>query len=137
MRGFGGAYALQRYYPWVVISTQRLITLYGWRAAFFILAALLAAVAAPLNYFFQCQRPEEMDLKRDFGKGAPQSSTRLGKTVVVEGPSLKQALKIMRFWALAFGVLAGAIPLHMVLIDQVAALSDSAFHRNWRRCDWG
>ena len=33
------------------------------------------------------------------------------------------------FWALAFGVLAGAIPLHMVLIDQVAALSDSGFSK--------
>lgn len=66
-------------------------------------------------------------VKPNFGKGAPQSSTRLGKTVVVEGPGLKQALKTMRFWALAFGVLAGAIPLHMVLIDQVAALSDAGF----------
>jgi hypothetical protein len=96
MRDFGGTYALQRYYPWIVIGTQRLITLYGWRGPF--------CCRAVLNYFFQCQRPEEI-------------STRLGKTVVVEGPSLKQALKTMRFWALAFGVPAGAIPLHMVLID--------------------
>ncbi len=56
--------------PW----TQWLITTYGWRAAFFILAALLALVIAPLNYFFQCQRPEEMNLKPDFGEPAPEKS---------------------------------------------------------------
>jgi MFS family permease len=35
--------------PW----TQHLIALVGWRAALFILAALLAIVIAPLNFFFQ------------------------------------------------------------------------------------
>ena len=53
----------------VVPLTQRLIATYGWRAAFFILAGVLAIGVAPLNYFFQRQRPEEMNL-------SPISATR-------------------------------------------------------------
>src|SRR4051812_8544375 len=43
----------------VVPLTQRLIAGYGWRAAYFVLAGLLALVVAPLNYCFQRQTPEE------------------------------------------------------------------------------
>ena len=111
--------------PW----TQWLITTYGWRAAFFILAGLLALIIAPLNYFFQCQRPEEMRLKPDFGEPAPEKSAARVKAASGAGPSLKEALHTWRFWAFALGVLAGAIPLHMVLIHQVAAVSDAGFSK--------
>ena len=109
--------------PW----TQWLIATYGWRAAFFILAGVLAIVVAPLNYFFQRQRPEEMNLEADFGAAPLQASFGHAKAASVNGPSLKAALRTWRFWAFAFGVLAGAIPLHMVLIHQVAAVSDAGF----------
>jgi MFS family permease len=111
--------------PW----TQWLITTYGWRAAFFILAAVLAIVVAPLNYFFQRQRPEQMNLEADFGESRLRASFGHAKTAGVDGPSLKAALRTWRFWAFAFGVLAGAIPLHMVLIHQVAAVSDAGFSK--------
>ena len=111
--------------PW----TQWLITAYGWRAAFFILAGLLALFIAPLNYFFQCQRPEEMHLKPDFGASTPEKSAARVKAASAAGPSLQEALRTWRFWAFALGVLAGAIPLHMVLIHQVAAVSDAGFSK--------
>jgi MFS family permease len=110
--------------PW----TQWLIAGYGWRAAFFILAGVLALGLAPLNYFFQRQRPEEMNLKPDFGHSPTPSAGRV-KALGVDGPTLKEALRTWRFWAFAFGVLAGAIPLHMVLIHQVAAVSDAGFSK--------
>jgi MFS family permease len=110
--------------PW----TQWLITTYGWRAAFFILAGVLAIAVAPLNYFFQRQRPEEMNLKPDFGDSPTRPSGHV-KVASFDGPSLKEALRTWRFWAFAFGVLAGAIPLHMVLIHQVAAVSDAGFSK--------
>jgi MFS family permease len=110
--------------PW----TQWLISTYGWRAAFFILAGVLAIVVAPLNYFFQRQRPEEMNLKPDFGDSPARSSGHV-KAAGFNGPSLKEALRTWRFWAFALGVLAGAIPLHMVLIHQVAAVSDAGFSK--------
>jgi len=112
----------------VVPLTQRLIAAYGWRAAYFILAGILAAVVAPLNYFFQRQRPEQMNLKPDFGASPPPDSARRAQAAGA-GPSLKAALASWRFWALAFGVLAGAIPLHMVLIHQVAAVADAGFSK--------
>ena len=102
--------------------------MYGWRA-FFILAGVLAIVVAPLNYFFQRQRPEEMNLKADFGDSPARPSVRHMKAASLDGPSLKEALRRWRFWAFAFGVLAGAIPLHMVLIHQVAAVSDAGFSK--------
>jgi MFS family permease len=111
--------------PW----TQWLITSYGWRAAFFTLAALLALVIAPLNYFFQRQRPDEMKLKPDFGAAPSDKSAARPKAASGDGPSLKDALGSWRFWAFAAGVLAGAIPLHMVLIHQVAAVSDAGFSK--------
>src|SRR6266481_636619 len=111
--------------PW----TQWLIATYGWRAAFFILAGVLAIVVAPVNYFFQRQRPEEMNLKADFGESQLRASVDHAKAAGVDGPSLKAALRTWRFWAFAFGVLAGAIPLHMVLIHQVAAVSDAGFSK--------
>jgi MFS family permease len=111
--------------PW----TQWLIAVYGWRAAFFVLAGVLALVVAPVNFFFQRQRPEEMNLKPDFGQTSPGASVGAMKSSSAGGPSLKEALRTGRFWAFAAGVLAGAIPLHMVLIHQVAAVSDAGFSR--------
>ena len=111
--------------PW----TQWLITTYGWRAAYFILAGLLALVVAPLNYFFQRQSPDEMNLKPDFGRTPPNRPRAGEKAAGAVGPSLKEALQTWRFWAFALGVLAGAIPLHMVLIHQVAVVSDAGFSK--------
>jgi MFS family permease len=111
----------------VVPSTQWLITAYGWRVAFFVLAGLLALVVAPLNFCFQRQRPGEMNLKPDFGVAPAQDSAARAKAAGVGGPTLKDALRTWRFWAFAVGVLAGAIPLHLVLIHQVAAVSDAGF----------
>ena len=112
----------------VVPFTQWLIETYGWRAAFFTLAAILVVVVAPLNYFFQRRTPEEMHLRPDFG-GTSLSSVGNVKAVKIDGPSLKEALRTRPFWAFAFGVLAGAIPLHMVLMHQVAAVNDAGFSK--------
>ncbi|HEY7165527.1 MAG TPA: MFS transporter [Candidatus Binatia bacterium] len=113
----------------VVPTTQWLIRTWGWRSAFFILAAALVLIVAPLNYFFQRQRPEEMNLKPDFGHAPIQSATSHRHSTRQGGPTLKEALRTLRFWLFAIGVLAGAIPLHMVLIHQVAAVTDAGFSK--------
>ena len=112
----------------VVPITQWLIQTWGWRAAFFILAGGLVIIVAPLNYFFQRQRPEEMNLKADFGRPAVAAATA-HRPARDHGPTLKEALRTFRFWSFAIGVLGGAIPLHMVLIHQVAAVSDAGFSK--------
>jgi MFS family permease len=112
----------------VVPLTQRWIAAYGWRAAYFILAALIAGVIAPLNYIFQRQTPEALGLKADFGATAARPHG--APSAAAASPRLAEALKTGRFWLFAFGVLAGAIPLHLVLIHQVAAVSDAGFSRD-------
>ncbi|HEY1371342.1 MAG TPA: MFS transporter [Candidatus Binatia bacterium] len=110
----------------VVPLTQRLVAAYGWRNAYFILAAILVFVVAPLNYFFQRRTPQEMGLEADFGLASAAPGThRAG----AGGPTLREALKNWRFWIFSVGVLAGAIPLHLVLIHQVAAVNDAGFSR--------
>jgi Major Facilitator Superfamily len=118
---------------WLVVpATQWMITALGWRQAYFILAALLVLVVAPLNYFLQRQSPTEMNLKPDFGKVVVVAPSR---TIVRNegGLSLRAALATGRFWAFALGVLCGAIPLHMVLIHDgslgFCPRHDRPFHR--------
>jgi MFS family permease len=113
----------------MVPLTQRLISSFGWRAAYFVLAALLVLLIAPLNFFFQRQRPEEMGLRPDFGEAPPAAKQGAFRSAA-SGLSLKQALRTARFWYLALGVLSGAIPLHLVLIHQVAAVNDSGFSKD-------
>src|SRR5262249_62252516 len=105
----------------VVPLTQRLIAAYGWRNAYFILAAVLALGVAPLSYFFQRRSPQEMGLQPDFGEVSGGTGRH---SAIVAGPTLREALKTWRFWIFSAGVLAGAIPLHLVLIHQVAAVND-------------
>jgi MFS family permease len=111
----------------VVPLTQWLITRFGWRQAFFILAGLLIGVVAPANLLLQRQRPEQMGLKPDFGAydGPVPTGHGHGGSAGAQGITLKQALRTTRFWWFALGVLFGAIPLHMVLIHQVAAVNDA------------
>lgn len=111
----------------VVPLTQRLIAAYGWRNAYFILAAILALGVAPLNYLFQRGSPQEMGLQPDFGAAAAGAGTH---GAGADGPTLGEALKTWRFWVFSIGVLAGAIPLHLVLIHQVAAVNDAGFSRD-------
>lgn len=70
-----------------------------------------------------------MNLKPDFGAVAAQDTAARAKAAGIGGPTLKEALRAWRFWAFGAGVLAGAIPLHLVLIHQVAALSDAGFSK--------
>lgn len=113
----------------VVPLTQWLIDKFGWRQSLFILAGLLVLLVAPLNLIFQRQRPEEMNLKPDFGEPLPQVAATDSPVLAGTGVTLREALRTGRFWAFAAGVLCGAIPLHMVLIHQVAAVSDAGFSK--------
>jgi MFS family permease len=70
-----------------------------------------------------------MNLKPDFGSAPVNEPVARAKSARAGGPSLKEASRTWPFWAFAIGVFAGAIPLHMVLIHQVAAVSDAGFSK--------
>lgn len=108
--------------PW----TQYLVSQVGWRRAYLVLAALLVGVIAPLNSILQRHRPEDVGLSPD---SRAASTVAAPKSKDGTGWTLAQALRSYRFWTLALGMLAGAIPLHMILIHQVAVLVDRDFPR--------
>jgi MFS family permease len=113
----------------IVPLTEWLISRFGWRVTYFVLAGLLVLLIAPLNYFLQRRRPEELGLRPDFGN-TPPTRTEGMHGAAPQGLSLQEALRTRRFWYLAMGVFSGAIPLHLVLIHQVAAVSDSGFPKD-------
>ncbi len=107
----------------IVPFTQLLISELGWRHAYQILALLLIGLIAPLNLLFQRHRPEDVGLFPD-----SKTSLEIGKPHHNEDDwTVKRALRSYRFWALAMGLLTGAIPLQMVLVHQVAAAVDAGF----------
>jgi MFS family permease len=108
----------------IVPFTQFLISHLGWRHAYLALAALLVGLIAPLNSILQRHRPEDMGLSPDFMAPSARAAAK-DET----GWTLAQAIKSYRFWALALGTLTGAIPLHMILIHQVAAVVDAGFSK--------
>ncbi len=108
--------------PW----TQYLVSQVGWRRAYLVLAALLVGVIAPLNSILQRHRPEDVGLSPD---SRAASTVAAPKSKDGTGWTLAQALQSYRFWTLALGMLTGAIPLHMILIHQVAAVVDAGFSK--------
>lgn len=116
----------------VVPATEQLIVGLGWRNAYMVLAAFMLAAVVPLNLFFQRRRPQDMGLLPDFGAttaGAP--GNRGTHRQRDDGWNLARALRSYRFWTLASGFLLGAIPVHLVLVHQVAAMVDAGFSREF------
>ena len=112
----------------IVPLSQVLVTEMGWRQAYRILALLLVVLITPLNLLFQRHRPEDVGLSPDSGTTPP--TTRTARSMSHEnGWTLGRAVRSFRFWALAMGVFTGALPLHMILIHQVAAAVDAGFSK--------
>lgn len=112
----------------VVPAAERLIMGLGWRNAYLVLAGALLAAVVPLNLFFQRRRPQDMGLRPDLGATAAAGPEGSG-AARTGGWTLGTALRSSRFWVLALGYLLGAVPVHMVLVHQVAAMVDAGFSR--------
>jgi MFS family permease len=104
----------------IVPLAELLISSLGWRSAYLILAGLLAGVIAPLNLVLHRHGPPAAAPAESPASATPETAPRPEWT-------LERALRSHRFWALGLGVLTGAIPLHMILIHQVAAVVDAGF----------
>ncbi|MBI4526811.1 MAG: MFS transporter [Deltaproteobacteria bacterium] len=114
----------------IVPFTQWLVSTFGWRQAYLALATLLCFLIAPLNLFFQRRSPQELGLAPDFGRSpAPHQPGTRGPAQAHQW-TLRDALRTFRFWTFALAVLTGAIPLHMILIHQVAAVSEAGFSKD-------
>jgi MFS family permease len=113
----------------LVPATQLLIDGVGWRDAYLVLAGVLVVTIVPLNAIFQRRRPADMGLLPDFGETRLRSGSGGGHRDQPGKGSLGRALASLRFWLLSLGVLTGAVPLHMVLVHQVAAMVDVGFSK--------
>ena len=115
----------------VVPATEGLIVALGWRRAYLVLAGVMLSAVVPLNLFLQRRRPQDMGLLPDFGITTPAGRQGPRRAQDDGGVTLAAALRNYRFWALAGGFVLGAIPVHMVLVHQVAAMVDAGFSREF------
>jgi MFS family permease len=111
----------------LVPLAQLLVSGLGWRQAYLALAAFLFFVIAPLNLFFQRRSPEDIGLSPDFGAAPPAARAVKHRPAKGNDWTLREALRTFRFWAFSVCVFTGALPLHMVLIHQVAAVAEAGF----------
>lgn len=115
----------------VVPLTQLLISEVGWRTAYLVLAVMLLVTVIPLNAVFQRRRPQDIGLLPDFGKIRESSDSGADHSGPPDDCTLRRAIRSARFWFLALAVFIGALPLHMVLVHQVAAMVDVGFSKEF------
>jgi MFS family permease len=101
---------------------SRLVGLYGWRSALWILAAILAATTIPLHALVLRRGPAAVNA---FPDGDPAPAPTLQPNTVVQGMAVGIALREPSFWwlstAFAFATLSGvALSVHLLpfLADQ-------------------
>lgn len=115
----------------IVPATQMSIDAFGWRHSYLLLALALLVTVVPLNAIFQRRRPEDVGLLPDFGETESRDSAGGDHRYMLDEWTVRRALSSGRFWLLAFGVFLGALPLHLVLVHQVAAMVDVGFSKEF------
>ncbi len=90
----------------LVPTAAIVVTLGGWRSAYFVLAIILVAVIIPISYrLLKTKAKSEVD-DRDPAELAAAKTDSNGSACMWmpdDGMSLKQAIKTPIFWALTFG----------------------------------
>jgi MFS transporter, OFA family, oxalate/formate antiporter len=138
----------------LVPLSQSLISSYGWRPTFLILAGLVLAIALPLNLCFLRHRPEELGLPVDGLEPDPPVTGNepqpAGLARQQRDWTLKEVLRTRSFWALVafpffsligvyivvvhnvrFMVDKGVTPMTAALIFALAGMSTSIFRVFW------
>ena len=108
-----------------------LIPLYGWRATYMVLGALLILVMLPVGYFFYQNRPEDFGLLPD-GRQSERATTKgeHGATpsyVAEENWTLQEAIRTPIYWVFTAGLasismLGTGLTFHMVSMFADAGL---------------
>ncbi|OGP87281.1 MAG: hypothetical protein A2156_12125 [Deltaproteobacteria bacterium RBG_16_48_10] len=112
---------------------QYLISLWGWRSAFFIFSLLVFAIPLPLNAIFLRHRPEEIRLLPDgdsvdnMPKEVPFHPT--GSSLKKQG--LKDLMKTGRFWSVILFPSLIAFGIYMVIVHHVRYLVDLGVGKMW------
>lgn len=124
----------------MVPISQYLISSFGWRSAYLILAGLSLVGIAPHAALLQLGRPEQLGLKPD-GRAAEVSATpstkiaRKRELVVVDRKwasypwTISSALRTARFWLLLANLLLSVLTNQMLWVHQVAYLVDTGYDK--------
>jgi MFS family permease len=112
----------------LVPLSQSLISSYGWRPTFAILAGLVSLIALPLNVLFLRHKPEELGLQVD-GIKAAQHSERSGQEpsepiAPRNDWTLKDAMCTRSFWALLAFPFFSLIGIYIVVVHNVRFMVD-------------
>lgn len=113
-------------FPWL----QAIIGASGWRQACWTLAAILLVLVLPLNYFFQRQRPEHLDLHPDGDGGAVPAAASGGHTSPPAGSSaltLGEAMRTAPFWWISAAYFCSLFIWYLVQVHQTKYLVEIGF----------
>jgi MFS family permease len=121
----------------LVPAAEKVISIYGWRTAYGLFAALIFFVVGPLNLIFSRKDPSEMHLRPDGDLWEGQRILSKPKRVmdIVDSQwagvewTLKKALKTKRFWLLVGGFFFGSYVYQGTLLHGISALVDSGLTR--------
>jgi len=122
----------------VVPLSQYLISGFGWRSAYLILAALVLFGVIPQVELLLVDRPEDLGLTPDGlppspGTGRPLPAPRTVKMAVVDQEwasrpwTVTSAMRTHRFWLLLGVLLFGVFTNQMLWVHQVAYLVDAGY----------
>ena len=112
----------------IVPITQYVISNYGWRAAFWVLAAFVLAIVIPLNAIFQRKNPQEIGEFPD-GVRTPMASKieRIEDPQLIPIWTLKDSVRTSQFQLLCLTFFFTAFAIQGTLIHQVAHIVDKGF----------
>jgi MFS family permease len=112
----------------LVPLSQSLISSYGWRPTFLILAGLVMLIALPLNLFLLKHKPEELGLRADGLKLAPspeENGTQSPALLTHQKDwTLKEVMRTRSFWALAAFPFFSLIGVYIVVVHNVRFMVD-------------
>ena len=115
----------------MVPASEFVISNYGWRTAYLLLAAIVLAVVLPLNLLFARRSPEDMGLQPDGGLPSLKSGRSVPATIVVMDQAwvdkdwgINQAAQTRKFWLLMAAVAFGSFCYQGVFMHAVAGMVD-------------
>jgi MFS family permease len=112
----------------LVPLSQGLISCYGWRPTFVVLAGLVMLIALPLNILFLKHKPEELGLQADGVRLAHESGRRgqepPGSVAPCKDWTLKKAIYTRSFWALVAFPFFSLIGVYIVVVHNVRFMVD-------------
>ena len=124
----------------LVPFTQLMISWFGWRTAYLVLAGIVLGGVAPIALLFLRGKPEELGLMKDGGNPAPQpresEARRISRTSrIVDARwaekdwTVSSAMHTRRYWLLFATLVLNNIATQMIFVHQVAFLVDGGYEK--------